>query len=217
MCDPYFLCAVWKLGFIFDIACSFPFASAYPTNKSSALTKGIVSPLQILLVCYWSVSEHCWQNLFITNSSTFAQNVIHALITLSLDYCRSFFYSHPKSLPSKFQDSWLVSYSGEQSYQLPLPSFSWLTFYGSTRVKIALWISERFMVLLQLIIAAWSSLILLCPPYIPLLYVMYFYQNFTAICLDPYPGWDWSCSQVSGDSIPRHLPVWRCFRGRPRG
>lgn len=149
MYDLYFLCAVWKLGFIFDIACSFPFASAYPTNKSSVLTKGIVSPLQTLLVCYWSVSEHCWQNLFITNSSTFAQNVIHALITLSLDYCRSFFYSHPKSLPSKFQDSWLVSYSGEQSYQLPLPSFSWLTFYGSTRVKIALWISERFMVLLQ--------------------------------------------------------------------
>lgn len=145
-----------------------------------------MSPLQTLLVCYWSVSEHCWQNLFITNSSTFAQNVIHALITPSLDYFRSFFYSHPKSLLSKFQDSWLVSHSREQSYQLSLPSFSWLTFYCSSQVKIALWISEGFIVLLQLIISAWSSLILLCPPYINLLYIMYFYQSFTAMCLDPF-------------------------------
>lgn len=134
------------------------------SNKSSSLTKGIVSPLQTLLVCYWSVSELCWQNLFITNSSTFAQNVIHALITLSLDYCRSFFYSHPKSFLSKFQDSWLVSYSREQSYQLALPSFSWPTFYCSTQVKIALWISEGFMVLLQLIISAWSSSHFTVPP-----------------------------------------------------
>jgi len=45
------------------------------------------------------------------------------------------------------------------------------------------------MALLQLIIVAWSLLILLCHPYTPLLYLyfMYFYQkNFIAICLDPF-------------------------------
>lgn len=171
--ELYFLCTVQKLGFIFDITYSFSFTSVYPTNKSSGLIKGIVSPLPTLLVCYWSVSEHCCQNLFLTNSSTFAQNVIRALITPCLDYCRSLFYGHPKSLPSKLQDGWLVSYSREQSHHLPLPSFSWLSLYYSTRVKIALWISERFMVLLQLIIAAWSLLILLCHPYTPLLYLYF--------------------------------------------
>jgi len=101
----------------------------YPTNKSSALVKGTVPPPETLLVCYWSVAEHCCQNLFLTNCSSFAQNVIHALTTPSLDYCRSFFYSRPKSLPSKLQGGWLVSYSREQSYHLALPSFSWLTYF----------------------------------------------------------------------------------------
>lgn len=138
-----------------------------------------MSPQQTPLVCYWSGSEHCCQNSLFTNSPAFAQNVIHALITPCLDYCRSLFYSHPKSLPSELQDGWVVSYSGEQSHHLPLPSFSWLSFYCLTRVEIVLWISERFVVLLQLIMAVRSLHILLCQPFIPLLYLysMSFYQK----------------------------------------
>lgn len=75
-----------KLGFIFGIT----FVFLYLTPKGSGLMKGVIPPLQTLLACCWSPSQHCRQNLFLTDSSPFAQNVIPALITPGLDHCRSF-------------------------------------------------------------------------------------------------------------------------------
>lgn len=137
----------------------------YLTTKWSGLIKGVTSPVQTLLVCYWSLSQQCRQNLFLTDSSTFAQNVVCALITPRLDHCRSLMVVLNLSLLNFKMTS---SYSGEQSEHLPLPSFSWLTFYCSTQVKIALWIFMRFMLFLQLITEVWFLLMSLLTSLSPL-------------------------------------------------
>lgn len=147
------------------------FVSMHLTTKWSGLIKGVTSHVQTLLVCYWSLSQQCHQNLFLTDSSTFAQNVVHALITPRLDYCRSFMVILNLSLLNFEMTS---SYSGEQSEHLPLPSFSWLSSYCSTQVEIALWFTLFLLLITEVspyVFAHFTVTIMQCssfisPPYI---------------------------------------------------
>lgn len=104
-------------------------------------------------------SLHCEQRLAGTHSPA-ALWAPGALI-----HCRSFMVILNLSLLNFKMTS---SYSGEQSEHLPLPSFSWLTFYCSTQVKIALWIFMRFMLFLQLITEVWFLLMSLLTSLSPL-------------------------------------------------
>lgn len=122
-----------NLATVLTLHIPFSFASMYLATKWSGLIKGVTSPVQTLLVCYWSLSQQCHQNLFLTDPPIFAQNVVHALITPRLGYCRSFMVLLNLSLLN-FEIS---SYSGEQSEHLPLPSFSWLSFIAQLKPKLS--------------------------------------------------------------------------------